>query len=165
MKTEIKFFLSWAHDDERLKRDLLGRLRTRFKILRNYNVSWWEDSVITPGEEWEPEILTRLGESDYIVQLLSPSFLASDFVRAHEVPGVGDAPNKPTLPLMLRSVPLRDDFELLGIEKRQIYRMQRSDGQGHYAYGDLSSSVQKDRFAREFVEGVVDRLSDRGGYR
>jgi len=165
VKTEVKFFLSWAHDDEPLKRDLLGRLRPRFKILRNYNVSWWEDSVITPGEEWEPEILTWLGECDYIVQLLSPSFLASDFVRAHEVPGVSDAPNKPTLPLMLESVPLRADYELLGIEKRQIYRMPRSDHRGHYAYGDLTSPAQKNRFADQFVSRVVDRLSDRGGYR
>ena len=58
------------------------------------------DSFILPGEEWKGEILTQLAEADYVVQLISPSFLASDFIRDYEIPGVGEAPEKKTLPVM-----------------------------------------------------------------
>lgn len=88
----IQLFLSWAHDDAEAKESFLELLRPRLKNVRDHKFTWWEDSFILPGEEWKPEILTQLANADYIVQLISPSFLASTFIRKYEIPGVGEAP-------------------------------------------------------------------------
>lgn len=90
--SDIRLFLSWAHDDAEAKDSFLKLLKPRLQITRNHIFTWWEDSFILPGEEWKPEILTQLANADYIVQLISPSFLASDFIRDYEIPGVGEAP-------------------------------------------------------------------------
>ena len=52
----------------------------------------------------------------------SPSFLASKFIRDYEIPGVGEAPLKKTLPVMLDDVPLDGSMEFHQIDRRQIYR-------------------------------------------
>lgn len=66
--------------------------------------------------------MEMLDKSDYIVQLISYSFITSDFIRKYEIPGVGEAPLKKTLPVMIEDVSLDGSIELHQIDKRQIYR-------------------------------------------
>ena len=124
----VKLFLSWAHADHALKEDLVSRLTPRLKNVKKHNLNWWEDSLIISGEEWEEEIYSRFNEGDYIVQLVSHSFLASDFIRDHEIPGLGKTPRKPILPLMLKSVPLNGDYDFHGIDKHQIFFLRGANG-------------------------------------
>ena len=160
----VKLFLSWAHADHALKEDLVSRLTPRLKNVKKHNLDWWEDSLIISGEEWEEEIYSRFNEGDYIVQLVSHSFLASDFIRDHEIPGLGKTPRKPILPLMLKSVPLNGDYEFHGIDKHQIFFLRGANGKPR-VYGDLGRDAQKDRFANEFVNAIIRRVNKRGGYR
>ena len=160
----VKLFLSWAHADHALKEDLVSRLTPRLKNVKKHNLNWWEDSLIISGEEWEEEIYSRFNEGDYIVQLVSHSFLASDFIRDHEIPGLGKTPRKPILPLMLKSVPLNGDYDFHGIDKHQIFFLRGANGKPR-VYGDLGRDAQKDRFANEFVDAVIRRVDKRGGYR
>ena len=160
----VKLFLSWAHADHALKEDLVSRLTPRLKNVKKHNLNWWEDSLIISGEEWEEEIYSRFNEGDYIVQLVSHSFLASDFIRAHEIPGLGKTPRKPILPLMLKSVPLNGDYDFHGIDKHQIFFLRGANGKPR-VYGDLRRDAQKDRFANEFVNTIIRRVDKRGGYR
>ena len=160
----VKLFLSWAHADHALKEDLVSRLTPRLKNVKKHNLNWWEDSLIISGEEWEEEIYSRFNEGDYIVQLVSHSFLASDFIRDHEIPGLGKTPRKPILPLMLKSVPLNGDYDFHGIDKHQIFFLRGANGKPR-VYGDLGKDAQKDRFANEFVDAVIRRVDKRGGYR
>ena len=160
----VKLFLSWAHADHALKEDLVSRLTPRLKNVKKHNLDWWEDSLIISGEEWEEEIYSRFNEGDYIVQLVSHSFLASDFIRDHEIPGLGKTPRKPILPLMLKSVPLNGDYEFHGIDKHQIFFLRGANGKPR-VYGDLRRDTQKDRFANEFVNTIIRRVDKRGGYR
>jgi hypothetical protein len=162
--SDIKLFLSWAHADHALKEDLVYRLTPRLKIAKKYDFIWWEDSLIYPGEEWKKGISSRFEESDYIVQLVSPAFLASDFIRNHEIPGCGKTPHKPTLPLMLKSVPLNGDYEFHGIDRHQIFFLRSANGEPK-AYGDLRGDAQRNRFANEFVDAIIRRVDKRGGYR
>ena len=160
----VKLFLSWAHADHALKEDLVSRLTPRLKNVKKHNLDWWQDSHISSGEEWEEEIYSRFNEGDYIVQLVSHSFLASDFIRDHEIPGLGKTPRKPILPLMLKSVPLNGDYEFHGIDKHQIFFLRGANGKPR-VYGDLRRDTQKDRFANEFVNTIIRRVDKRGGYR
>ena len=162
--SDIKLFLSWAHADHALKEDLVYRLTPRLKIAKKYDFIWWEDSLIYPGEEWKKGISSRFEESDYVVQLMSPAFLASDFIRNHEIPGCGKTPHKPTLPLMLKSVPLNGDYEFHGIDRHQIFFLRSANGELK-AYGDLRGDAQRNRFANEFVDAIIRRVEKRGGYR
>lgn len=159
----IRLFLSWAHDDAELKESFLELLKPRLKNVRGYQFDWWEDSFILPGEEWKPEILTQLANADYIVQLISPSFLASAFIRKYEIPGVGEAPLKKTLPVMLVDVPLDGSMEFHQIDRRQIYYIQQ--GRNRYSYISRETDYQHNQFVDGFVERVRLRVSGQTGYR
>ena len=160
----VKLFLSWAHADHTLKEDLVSRLAPRLKTVKRHDFARWEDSRILAGVEWSEEIDSRFDESDYVIQLVSPAFLASDFIRDHEIPDRGKTPHKLTLPLMLKNVPLNGDYEFHGIDRHQIFFLCGANGEP-LAYGDLKGSAQKDRFANEFVDAVIRRVDERGGYR
>ena len=160
----VKLFLSWAHADHALKEDLVSRLASRLKTVKRHDFARWEDSRILAGVEWSEEIDSRFDESDYVIQLVSPAFLASDFIRDHEIPGLGKTPRKPILPLMLKNVPLNGDYEFHGIDKHQIFFLRGANGKPR-VYGDLGKDAQKDRFANEFVDAVIRRVDKRGGYR
>lgn len=160
----VKLFLSWAHADQVLKEDLVSRLTPRLKNVKRHDFARWEDSHILAGVEWSEEIDSRFYESNYVIQLVSPAFLASDFIRDHEVPGRGKTPHKPTLPLMLKNVPLNGDYEFHDIDRHQIFFLRGANGEP-LAYGDLKGSAQKDRFVNEFVDAVIRRMDKRGGYR
>ena len=162
--SNIKLFLSWAHADHALKEDLVSRLAPRLKNVKRHDFARWEDSQILAGVEWSEEIDSRFDESDYVIQLVSPAFLASDFIRDHEIPDRGKTPHKLTLPLMLKNVPLNGDYEFHGIDRHQIFFLCGANGEP-LAYGDLKGSAQKDRFANEFVDAVIRRVDERGGYR
>ena len=160
----VKLFLSWAHADQTLKEDLVSRLIPRLKTVKRHDFARWEDSLILAGVEWNKEIGSRRDESDYVIQLVSPAFLASDFIRDHEIPGLGKTPRKPILPLMLKNVPLNGDYEFHGINKHQIFFLRGANGKPR-VYGDLGTDTQKDRFANEFVNTIIRRVDKRGGYR
>lgn len=160
----VKLFLSWAHADQVLKEDLVSRLTPRLKNVKRHDFARWEDSHILAGVEWSEEIGSRFDESDYVIQLVSPAFLASDFIRDHEIPGRGKTPHKPTLPLMLKNVPLNGDYEFHGINKHQIFFLRGANGKPR-VYGDLGRDAQKDRFANEFVNAIIRCVDKRGGYR
>ena len=160
----VKLFLSWAHADQVLKEDLVSRLTPRLRNVKRHDFARWEDSHILAGVEWSEEIGSRFAESDYVIQLVSPAFLASDFIRDHEIPGRGKTPHKPTLPLMLKNVPLNGDYEFHGIDKHQIFFLRGANGKPR-VYGDLGRDAQKDRFANEFVNAIIRRVDKRGGYR
>jgi hypothetical protein len=72
----IKVFLSYAHEDEALQRELgkhLGALKHEGVI-----EIWW-DRQIPPGDDWNQEILKELEAADLILLLISPNFLDSSF--------------------------------------------------------------------------------------
>lgn len=161
--TDIKLFLSWARDDAELKNSFLSVLKPRLKNLRGHTVTWWEDSFLLPGEEWTEEIITRFEEANYIVQLISPSFLASNFIQTYEIPGVGNAPLKKTLPVMLVNVPLDGSMDFHQIDKKQIYYFQQ--GTKRLSFDSRETLFQRNQFVDGFVAGIIQRFEGTVGYR
>ena len=72
----LRLFYSYSHTDESL-RDELEKQLTMLK--RQAVIVEWHDRKITAGTEWKGQIDEHLENSDIILLLLSPDFLASDY--------------------------------------------------------------------------------------
>lgn len=77
-----KLFISYSHKDEEYKKELEENLAM---LKRKGLISVWHDRKITVGDDWKNAIDENLEQSDIIVFLISPSFLASDYCYDVEV--------------------------------------------------------------------------------
>lgn len=78
----IKVFISYAHEDSRLKEELLTSLAA---LKREGIIETWEDREIIPGNQWKNEIDEELEVANIILLLVSPDFIASDYCQGIEV--------------------------------------------------------------------------------
>ena len=75
-------FVSYSHKDEQWKDRLLPQLRALEQAGR---VTVWDDRQIEGGEQWYDEIEQAMANTAVAVCLISPDYLASDFVIKEEV--------------------------------------------------------------------------------
>lgn len=78
----MNIFISYAHKDEEFKDELLTMLAG---LVRKGVITSWQDRVIEPGQLWRNEIKKAIETCEIGLLLISPNFIASDFIYYDEL--------------------------------------------------------------------------------
>lgn len=79
----VRIFYSYSRSDESFVLELNEHL-TRLKGGRSFKIFW--DRNLPPGAEWQAETITELRDSDLVLLLISPDYLASRYCQQVELP-------------------------------------------------------------------------------
>jgi len=77
-----RIFISYAHADEDLKKELDKYLKV---LKRSSRVQVWHDRELIGGQEWNETIMSELDKANIILLLVSVDFNASDFIYDKEL--------------------------------------------------------------------------------
>ncbi len=77
-----KIFFSYSKEDRAYLDKLLKALHP---LKRNEEIVPWDDSQLVPGEDWDAAIKAELEDADIILLLVSPDFLATDYIWKVEI--------------------------------------------------------------------------------
>lgn len=154
-KAKVRFFVSYAHFDERECVRFLELLKVQMAPSARYEFELWDDRAILVGETWKREIRQAIDECDVGLLLVSPSFLASEFIGNEELPQfVGDE-SKPAIPVEIHDVDFKR-HDLKGLDRQQLFRLDRVKS------FFKCTGQQRIQFAEQLYAQIEERLNRLG---
>ena len=81
----MRGFISYAHDDV----GFLDRFRVHLTAVEQaFGVTFWSDDSLRAGHHWNDTIRDAINQADVFLLLVSPSWIASKFIREDERPAI-----------------------------------------------------------------------------
>jgi hypothetical protein len=115
-------FVSYSHKDRRFH----DELRTQLKpLVRSGVVARWDDTLLKAGDVWNELIREAVATADVAVLLISPDFLASDYIVDKELAPLLNPPadRKVTIvPVMVRPTSW-EELEYYGLAHLQFVNL------------------------------------------
>jgi hypothetical protein len=108
-RPEMNGFISYAHDDYKIFNEFRPHLRA---LERAFDVHLWSDQRINAGYHWNNVIIDQIERAELFVLLVSPAFIASDYIYENELPAIRARKKSPTT-LVLPVVLLRCSWQCL----------------------------------------------------
>src|ERR1041384_710793 len=133
-------FVSYSHAD----RDWAERLRVHLAVLQRRGlIDLWSDRRIRMGSDWKADIDRALTEARIAVLLVSPNFLASEFIWKHEISMIVDhmANGMKAFPLIARPCAWQLEPILARLQARPLDDRALSQGSEANIDFDLSRFV------------------------
>jgi hypothetical protein len=160
-KRSVRYFISYAHADARLKDRLVSLLGAWFDSANDYIFMPWQDGDILVGSEWHEQIQDAIKVSDFGLLLVSPAFLASPYITREELQHfiapdpLGQISNRVAVPVAVSGLRFDGSMDMKGLEARQIFR----DRAGK-AFEDRSTGKPRKDFVNELFGKIVQRLNN-----
>lgn len=152
MRTPIAFFVSYAHTDQRTADTFLQRLTEQLAPSKRYAYTLWRDTGLLVGARWHDEIQQALTACQLGLLLVSPAFLASQYITQQELPRfVGDGA-KPVLPIMLKAIDLQR-HDVKGLEHHQFFHLDNAK-----PFADCLTDTSRCRFVERLFVQIEQRL-------
>lgn len=92
-----KVFISYSHADAKWLEQLQVHLAP---LERNGLIERWDDELIAPGDRWRQEISKGLAQARVAILLVSPTFMASEFIQSQELPALLSAAQRDGLSIL-----------------------------------------------------------------
>ncbi len=84
-KRNIRVFFSYSHKNKAWKDRVVTHLTP---FVHRGDIVLWDDRKIGTGDDWYPAIKKQIDQADVAICLISPEYLASDFVNKEEIPAL-----------------------------------------------------------------------------
>ncbi len=136
-------------------------LKDRLSILDECQVdAWWARQHLLVGHTWRDEIDTAMSESDFGLFLVSPAFLASEFIGNVELAHFTKRPESLVIPVGLKTVNLQTS-NMKGLADKQIFRYRKEREPGGRWF-NTTSGANRDRFCDQLVDEMLIRFREEG---
>jgi hypothetical protein len=111
----LEVFISYSHKDTRYLEDFQTMLKPS---VRNRHIQVWEDTRLKASDHWHEEIQAALKRAKVAVLLVTPKFLASDYIQDHELTPILKAAREEGLTIIWVSVEtcMYEETELKNIQ-------------------------------------------------
>ena len=76
-------FVSYSREDGEWRRRFIEMLKP---LVRERRLEVWSDDRVVVGYAWRPQLAKAISRSRVALLLISPAFLASDFIMEQELP-------------------------------------------------------------------------------
>jgi hypothetical protein len=145
-------FISYSRRDAKWREKLETHLKPR---LRNAKIGTWSDRQIPAGTDWEQELQTAMQTAAVAVLLVTPEYLASDFVVDTEIPALIAAAEANELTLLWIAVKASAHYEMPFARFQALVPPDRPIVSMHHAHADR----QWDQIALKIKQAWYERCA------
>jgi len=139
-------FISYSHTDDKYLKELLVHLKP---LVKAGLIDQWSDLKLSPGTLWQEAIEAALKKAQVAILLVSPEFLASDFIVDDELPPILEKSRKEgtrIIPVILKPCRFtRDDnlskFQAVNEPSKPLAAMQ--DWKRDEVYDKIAREIEK----------------------